>query len=246
MFKYRLYPTKQQQRLLEQQLEERRWLYKYLLAQRRDAWEHRQASVRLDDQQATLLALKAERPQLSSVHSQVAQHVAVRLDRAYKAFFRRVRTGETPGYPRLRGAGRYDSLTVPQVPVGGRLDAEEKRLRIANVGQLKILLHRSSEGTPKTATISRSSRGKWSVCFACECVEPAPAPATGQPIGVDVGVKTFAPLSDWQEIATPRFFRAEERALAKAHGRLRQAENQPSGAGDVSARQRPTSGGARP
>jgi putative transposase len=58
-FKYRLYPTKQQQRLLEQQLEECRWLYNHLLAERRDAWEQRQESLRLYDQQATLPALKA-------------------------------------------------------------------------------------------------------------------------------------------------------------------------------------------
>jgi putative transposase len=223
-FKYRLYPTKQQQRLLDAQLEECRWLYNHLLAERRDVWEQRQESIRLYDQQATLPALKATRPALAGVHSQVLQNVAVRLDLAFQAFFRRVRAGETPGYPRFRGAGRYDSLTFPQVPVGCRLDAEEKRIRIANVGQVKVLLHRSIEGTPKTATVSRSSTGKWYVCFSCECAEPAPLPATGQPVDIDVGLKTFATLSDGQEITTPRFFRREEHALAKAQRRLSQEE----------------------
>src|SRR5215471_6848432 len=155
--RYRLYPTKQQQRLLAEQLEECRWLYNHLLAERRNAWEQRQESVRLYDQQATLPALKAERPALAGVHSQVLQNVAVRIDLAFQAFFRRVRTGETPGYPRFRGHGRYDSLTFPQVPVGCRLDADERRVRIASVGQVKILLHRPIEGTPKTATVTRSS-----------------------------------------------------------------------------------------
>lgn len=160
-FRYRLYPTKQQQRLLDQQLEECCWLYNRLLAERRDAWEQRQESLRLYDQQASLPALKAERPSLAGVHSQVLQNVAVRLDLAFQAFFRRVKAGETPGYPRFRGQGRYDSLTFPQVPVGCKLDAETKRLRIANVGQVKVILHRLLEGTPKTATIRRSSTGKW-------------------------------------------------------------------------------------
>ncbi|HEY7021992.1 MAG TPA: transposase [Ktedonobacterales bacterium] len=223
-FKYRLYPTKQQQRLLDAQLEECRWLYNHLLAARREAWEQRQESLRLYDQQATLPALKAERPALASVHSQVVQNVAVRLDLAFQAFFRRVRSGETPGYPRFRGRGRYDSITFPQVPVGCRLDGEEKRVRIANVGQVKILLHRPMEGAPKTATVTRSSTGKWYVCFSCECVEPAPLLQTGQQVGIDVGLTTFATLSTSAEITNPRFFRQEEQALAKAQRRLSQEE----------------------
>jgi putative transposase len=223
-FQYRLYPTKQQQRLLNEQLEECRWLYNHLLAERRDAWEQRQESLRYYDQATSLPALKAERPPLSSVHSQVLQNVAVRIDLAFKAFFRRVRAGEKPGYPRFRGTGRYNSITFPQVPVGCRLDAEEKRIRIANVGQVKVLLHRAIEGTPKTATVSRSRTGKWSVCFSCECAEPAPLPAAGQSVGIDVGLTTFATLSDGQEITNPRFFRREEHALAKAQRRLSQEE----------------------
>src|SRR5262244_30388 len=79
-FKYRLYPNKQQCRLLEQQLEECRWLYNRLLEERKTAWEQRQESVRLYDQHALLPALKAERPALAGVQSQVLQNVAVRLD----------------------------------------------------------------------------------------------------------------------------------------------------------------------
>jgi putative transposase len=222
-FKYRLYPNQQQQRLLEQQLEECRWLYNHLLAERRDAWEQRQESLRLYDQQATIPVLKAARPSLAGVQSQVLQNVAVRLDLALQAFFRRVKAGESePGYPRFRGNGRYDSLTFPQVPVGCRL--EGTRLRVMNVGEVKVLLHRPLEGTPKTATLRRSSTGKWYVTVSCECAEPTPLPATGQPVGIDVGLKTFAMLSTDQEIANPRFFRAEERALAKAQRRLAKEE----------------------
>ena len=221
-FKYRLYPNKPQQRLLEQQLEECRWLYNHLLAERRDAWEQRQESVRLYDQQATLPALKAERPALAGVQSQVLQNVAVRIDLAFQAFFRRCKAGETPGSPRFRGKGRYDSLTFPQVPVGCRL--ENTHLRVANVGRIKVLVHRPLEGMPKTATIRRSSTGKWYVSFSCECATPTPLPATGQDVGIDVGLKAFATLSTGQEIANPQFFRAEERSLATAQRRLSQAE----------------------
>jgi putative transposase len=222
-FTYRLYPNKEQRRLLEQQLEECRWLYNRLLEERTRAWEERQESVRLYDQHALLPALKAERPTLAGVQSQVLQNVAVRLDLAFKAFFRRCAAGATPGYPRFRGQRRYDSFTFPQVPVGCRLDVEATRLRVMNVGLVKIILHRPLEGTPKTATISRSSTGKWYVCCSCECPEPSPLPATGQHVGIDVGLKTFATLSTGEEVANPRFFRREERALARvqrAHSKL--------------------------
>ncbi len=223
-FKYRVYPNKQQQRLLEQQLEECRWLYNELLAARRDAWEQRQESLRLYDQQARLPAIKAARPSLVAVQSQVLQNVAVRIDLAFQAFFRRVRSGETPGYPRFRGKGRYASITYPQIPVGCKLDAESRRLRLHGVGLVKIISHRQLEGTPKTATISRSSTGKWYVCFSCECVEPTPLPETEQQVGIDVGLKTFATLSTRDEVANPRFFRKEEKALAKVQRRLSKEE----------------------
>jgi putative transposase len=224
-FKYRLYPNTQQQRLLGQQLEECRWLYNEVLAVRRDAWEQRQESPRLYDQQATLPAFKAARPPLGAVQSQVLQNVAVRIDLAFQAFFRRVRNGETPGSPRFRGKGRYASLTTPQVPVGCKLNAAARHLRLHGVGEVKMLLHRPIEGTPKTATISRSSTGKWYVCFSCECAEPSPLPETGQLVGSDVGLRTFATLSTGQGITNPRFFRHEEHALAKAQRRLPKEEN---------------------
>jgi putative transposase len=172
----------------------------------------------------SLPALKAERPSLAGVHSQALQNVAARIDLAFQAFFRRVRAAETLGFPRFHGKGRYASLTFPQVPVGCKLDAEMKRLRIANVGLVKLILHRPLEGTPQTATISCSSMGKWYVRFSCECVEPSPLPEAGQQVGIDVGPKTFTTLATRTEIANPRFFRAEEQALVKTQRRLSKAE----------------------
>jgi putative transposase len=152
---------------------------------------------------------------LAGVQSQVLQNVAVRIDLAFKAFFRRVKASETPGYPRLRGQGRYASLTSPQVSVGCKLDAETHRLRLYGVGLVKLVLHRALEGMPKTAIVTHSRTGEWSVCFACACPEPAPLPKTGAVVGIDVGLTTCATFSTGEAIASPRFFRREERTLAK-------------------------------
>src|SRR5215467_13117944 len=108
-FQYRLYPTKRQERLFMAQLEECRWLWNYFLGQRKTAWEARQEAIRLFDQNTELPSLKdGVRPALKEVHSQVLQQVARRLDVAMEAFFRRLKAGESPGYPRFRGKSRYE------------------------------------------------------------------------------------------------------------------------------------------
>ena len=179
-FNYRLYPTKRQQRLLSEQLEELRWLWNTLLAERKQAWEERQETIDYYDQKAELPRLKADvRPGLKEVHSQVVQDVALRLKKAMDAFFRRLKAGENPGYPRFRGKGRYDSLTYPQWENGVKLSASGKRLLLSKVGDVKLVSHRPLEGTPKTATIRRTTTGKWFVTISCEW-DPTPLPPTGQ------------------------------------------------------------------
>lgn len=180
---------------------------------------------RLPQQQAELPGLKTTvRPGLQQVRSQVVQDVARRLQRAFDAFFRRSKAGEKPGYPRFRGAGRYDSLTFPQVPVGCALDAAEQRLVVSKVGRIKVLLHRPLVGVPKTAVIRRTATGKWFVSFSCVW-NPTPLPPTGQEVGIDVGLKVFAMTSAGEAIPNPRFFRREEDALAKAQRKHQAAQD---------------------
>src|SRR5215813_12445048 len=95
---YRLYPTRRQQRLLSRQLEECRWLWNTLLAERKQAWEERWETVAYCAQKAELPGPKAgERPSLTEVHSQVLQDVVLRLNKAFDAYFRRLKARETPG-----------------------------------------------------------------------------------------------------------------------------------------------------
>ena len=167
-FLYRIYPTKKQERVLTQQLDECRWLYNHLLEERKTAWETQQEHLSYYDQANTLPALKVLRPSLKAVHSQVLQNVAVRMDLGMKAFIRRIKEGATPGYPRFRGRNRYDSLTFPQVPGGCAIDTDRRRLVVHKVGDIKIVYHRNWEGVPKTATIRRHATGKWFVTVSCE------------------------------------------------------------------------------
>jgi putative transposase len=220
MFQYRIYPTKQQETKLNSILEECRWLYNHLLEKRRDAYEQEGKSLSLYQQQATYPLLKQGRPSLNKVHSQVLQNVAVRLDLAFQAFFRRVREhGEDPGFPRFKGQGRYDSFTFPQ---SGFSLTHDSRVCLSKVGSIKMVYHRPIRGKVKTLTIHKSSTGKWYACFSVEC-EPERLPERPEQVGIDVGLKTFATLSTGEEIANPRFFRKEEKVLAsvqRKHSRL--------------------------
>src|SRR6266496_2688894 len=165
-FKYRVYLTNGQRRILEQQLEACRWVYNQTLAARRDAHTEG-APLGLYDTQALLPGWKAERPALKLVFSQVLQNVQVRVDLAFKAFFRRVKEGaESVGFPRFKQFGRYDSITYPQYGNGIRL--EGARLIVSKIGAVQVVLHRPIEGTPKTVTLSRSRTGKWYVALSCE------------------------------------------------------------------------------
>jgi putative transposase len=211
-YQYRIYPTKKQLAKLNETLDECRWLYNHLLEKRKQAYEQEGKTLSCYQQQATFPILKEQRPSLSSVYSQVTQNVAVRLDLAMKSFFRRVREhAQEPGFPRFKGHDRYDSFTYPQF--GFKLD-EQGKLYASGIGHIKIFLHRPMRGKIKTLTIRRSSTGKWYACFSVEC-EPERLPEVPSQVGIDVGLKTFATLSDGQEIENPRFFRQEEKALAK-------------------------------
>ena len=218
---YRLYPTKAQISAMRRVLEECRWLYNHLLEECKTAWEERQETLSLYDQQRTLPPLKAARPSLASVNAQVLQNVAVRFDRAMQAFFRRVKAGERPGYTRFRGQGRYESITFPQVPSGCKLTGDV--LRLSKIGAVRVVLHRPLEGTPKTCTIRRASTGKWYATFSCE-VAPRPLPPSPEKVGIDVGLTSFATLSAGEPVDNPRFLEVDAAALAQAQRRLSREE----------------------
>ncbi|MDD2638254.1 MAG: transposase, partial [Methanothrix sp.] len=147
--------------------------------------------------------------------------VQERADLAFKAFFRRVKSGEKPGYPRVKGKGWYDSFAFPQS--GFKLVSG--KLRLSKIGDVKIKLHRPIEGKIKRLTIRRTSTGKWFACFSVEVDDPIKPPwKDGSMAGIDVGLESFATLSNGEKIDNPRFFRSEEKALAKAHRRLSKCE----------------------
>ena len=215
--KYRLCPTKAQETKLLGHLDLCREVYNSLLLERKAVYETRGESLTYRHQQnVSLVAWKHSFPELKTLHSQVLQNIAIRVDLAFKAFFRRVKAGENPGYPRFKGEGCYDSITFPQF--GNGIKLREGVLSASKMGEIPLILHRPLIGTPKTCTIRRQS-GKWFACIACE-VEAEPLLESTESVGIDVGLEKFAALSDGSFVENPRFFRKDEKALAKAQRKL--------------------------
>ena len=196
-FKYRLKPSKSQRTKLNRTLELCRWVFNETLATRKNTWEQEKKTLSLYDTNKLLTLWKRDHPELVSVHSQVLQNVQERVDLAFRAFFRRVKAGEKPGYPRFRGYGRYASFTFKQS--GFELLPAGNGLLISKIGAVRIVLHRPLEGRVKTLTVQRDAVGNWYACFACE-VEPEPLPYNELAVGVDVGLESFATLSNGLKI----------------------------------------------
>ena len=212
-FKYRIYLTNGQRRLLEQQLEECRWVYNQVLEARRNAYEQG-ISLSWYETKAMLPLWKESRPSLKLVYSQVLQNVTQRVDLAFQAFFRRVKEGaDDPGYPRFKGYGRYDSITYPQY--GNGVEIRGNDLIVSKIGRVRVVWHRPVEGTIKTLTLRRSRTGKWYASFSVE-VEAKRLEPGAEMVGVDVGLMSFATFSNGEQIDNPRFYRRDEADLKRA------------------------------
>jgi putative transposase len=162
---FRAYPTKAQETALAETLETCKQVYNSLLNWRKHDYDILGKSPSKVEQQAAFPKWKQEHAELSDVYSQVLQNVAVRVDLAFDAFFRRVKAGETPGFPRVQGDG-YDSFTYPQSGFG----FHQGKLRLSKIGDVSIRQHR-----PLTATSRR-------VPFAVFAISGTPAfPAKSAP-----------------------------------------------------------------
>ncbi len=230
-YQFRIYPTHKQVNRLEGWLGLCCEVYNAALDERKSAYRMASVVLSYEAQCAELLGCKEVRPDLCEVPSQVLQDVLKRVDLAFEAFYRRVAEGQTPGYPRFKSPFRYDSLTFKQYGNSFNLLPGSKKntgtLVLAKLGQVKMVLQRPIKGTAQTAIVKRTPTGKWfvsiSVEMANEDVQATMLPASSEEVGIDVGLKTFAYLSTGEEIANPRFFRAEEAVLTRAQRKLSKA-----------------------
>ena len=211
-FKYRLYPIPCQARLLTQVLDVCRHWYNMCIEERQLAWQLEQRSVAKAQQEKTGIRYRAAFPKAQAVFSQTMQVVCDDVDKAYQAFFRRVKAGEKPGYPRFKGYHHFDSFGFKHYGSGIKIDG--RRLKIFGVGRVRVRWDRPIEGLIKTVRLRRTA-GKWYACFSCELPDPLPLAPTSQAIGIDVNVENLLTDSENRRVESPKQYRLAQRALQR-------------------------------
>jgi putative transposase len=220
---FRLRPTSRQHIALMACMASHRELYNAALQERRDAWAHSKSRIRYRDQSAQLTDVRSIRPDVAVWSFSSQQATLRRLNKAFDAFFRRVKTGRTPGYPRFKGKFRFSSVEWPKDGDGARWLPEAKRVYLQGIGRVKVDLHREVQGRVKTIQIKRSGR-RWMLVLSCDDVPTSPLPATGRQAGVDVGIVRYATLSDGTGVDNPRWGRSASDRLTAAQQRLQRAK----------------------
>ncbi len=209
-FKFRIFPSKTQSQKLEQTLNLCRDLYNSGLQERRDAYQLNRISLNYFDQANQLSEIKKTNPEYTLVHSQVLQDVLKRLDKSFQGFFRRIKSKQIAGFPRFQGLNRYDSFCYPQ----SGFSLTGNKLTLSKLGKLKIKLSCEIIGKVKQCRIKQEC-GKWFVIFTVETATQ-PLPKTGKSIGLDVGISSFATLSDGIQIDNFKYYESTNKKLRVA------------------------------
>jgi len=187
-----------------------RHFYNMCLEDRKWSYELEGRSVSKNDQIKQARRYRKTFPQAKRVFSQTLQSVAIDLSKAFDAFFRRVKSGETPGYPRFKGRQHFHSFNFPQFGVGAKLDG--RRLKLFGIGRVRVRWHRPLEGNIKTVRIVHKA-GQWYACFACEVPDKPELPKTGFCIGIDVGITALLTTSEGEKVENPKHYRAAQKKL---------------------------------
>jgi putative transposase len=210
-YKYRIYPTKAQQTNLLNQFSMCRHLYNWSLKERMDVYKQEGRSVSYKDQQNALPQLKKARPWFKGVHSQVLQDVLRRLNKAFDAFFRRVKHGEVPGFPKFKKRGTWSSITYPQYT-----QRPSDIFYVPKLGIMKCVYHRPipEDATLKTLTISKQGC-KWFASFSVELDRPIELNDALPPLAIDLGLNDYVFASNGFRCSSPKTLRKSQQRLKR-------------------------------
>jgi putative transposase len=218
-----LKPTARQEHALVRLLAVQCELYNAALEERRGAWRWEQRSVRRLEQYAQLNGLDLG---LAPFGVTVSRGTLLRLDRAFQGFFRRVKAGQTPGFPRFRSRARFDAVEYPQACSWRLIEArtDRGRLYLQGIGQIRYACSkRGILGIPKTLVVRREGR-RWRAFVAGEVSLDQPLAPTGRAVGLDLGVTNLAATSDGELIENERVTATNAARVAKAHAAVQRAQ----------------------
>lgn len=214
-FEYRLYPNKEQHRLLMACLIESRKLYNEMLQASKEHYEHTGKFLLKYELTARFKGRGGE-----SVPASTVQMLADRLDKAFKRFFALKALGDSGGFPRFKTSNRWHSIQLRQPNIDFSLAPSGKHLLVpAKLGKsIKIKLHRPTLGPPKTVHLVLRADGHWYALIVCKTEhesEHLPSTCEHPDIGIDVGLKSFLTDSEGHTVENPRYYRTSQKTLRR-------------------------------
>jgi putative transposase len=223
-FKYRLYPHARQSKKLNYLLDLSRNVYNAALEQRIESYRETGLGVTYKVQSRHFGNLRRADPDgLGELNFSCMQHALRRLDKAYGAFFRRLKAGEKAGFPRFKNRNRWHSFEFTYGD-GCKLrfdDNQRALLHVMNVGEIKVKYHRPiPDGAKIKHVVVKRSLGKWYVCFQIELPDAEIVERETAEIGIDVGLHSLLALSDGTLVENPRWLRAALAGLRVKQRRL--------------------------
>lgn len=212
-FKFRLYPTKEQEVLISKTLGCNRFVFNYFLAKRMEAYGEHDAMINYNGCSALLTQLKKEFVWLKEPDSTSLQSTLKDLDSAYQKFFKKKK-----GYPKFKSK-KNPVQSYTSKNNGTAIKILDDKIQLPKLGFVDFAKSREVAGQIISATIRRNPSGKYFVSVLAD-VEIQQLPISNQSVGVDLGIKDFAILSTGEKISNPKYYRKMERKLAKLQREL--------------------------
>ncbi len=226
-YKYRIYPNKTQEKSLVDTLHICKNLYNACLQQRIEVYQKDGSSISAYDQMKIKYQKGLNIKNIDDAYSNIRQQAILRLDTAFKNFFRRVKKGDSKvGFPRFKSVDRFNSFYYPREQ-GFKLTDDFKHIFISKIGYIKIKIHRGFEGYIKGLIVKRNGIGQWFVCYIVdEDIKPIPVKVKTK-VGIDLGCINFAVLSNGEKIKHPHYYRKSEEKLTKFQSKYSKIKHLP-------------------
>jgi len=218
-YKFRLYPTAEQAVLMQKTFGCCRFVYNRCLSQRVEIYREQGKTPTRFEQDLGLTALKQELPWLREVDATALQASIQNLDSAYQNFFRRVKQGGAPGFPKYKSK-RDNRKSYKSKAVGANIKVLDKSVQLPKLGKVECRVSRNIEGRIISATVSQNPSGKYFVAVCCTDIEIPPLPTTGEVAGLDLGLKAFAVSSNGTEYPNHKYLAKGQKKLTKLQRQL--------------------------
>lgn len=224
-YKFRIYPNKKQENLIQRTFGCCRFIFNHYLVKRRDVHEQDSKTLNYYECAGDMARLKKSLEWLREVDATALQSALRDLDVAYQNFFRRVKQGQKPGYPKFKSKHNHRKSYKSKC-VGTNIKVLDRAVQLPKLGLVKCQVSKEVKGRILSATVSQNPSGKYFVALCCTDVEINPLPFTGATVGLDMGLKAFAITSDGVEYPNHKHLAKSQKKLAKLQ---RQLSRKPKG-----------------